>query len=44
MTVERLGSEINWVLVSASFTRLALKFIIALMCRVPFNSQKVAKP
>lgn len=44
MTVERLGSEINLVLVSASFARLPLKCIIALMYRVPFNSQKMAKP
>lgn len=38
MTVEGFGSEINLVLVRASFTRLPLKFIIALNYRVPLNS------
>lgn len=38
MTVERFGSEMNLVLVSACFTRLPSKFIIALKYRVPLNS------
>ena len=40
--MERFGSEINLVLARARFTRLPLKFIIALKYRVTLNSQKMA--
>lgn len=40
VTVERFVSQIS-VLVSASFTRLPLKFISTLKCRVTLNNQKM---
>ena len=40
VTVERFGSQINLVLVSASFTRLPLKFLSALKCRVTLKTRR----
>ena len=39
--VERFGSQVNWVLVSASFTSVPLKFLSALRHRVTLNNQKM---
>lgn len=39
--VERFGSQVNLVLVSASFTSVPLKFLSALRHRVTLNNRKM---
>lgn len=41
LRVERFGSEVNLVLVSACFTRLPFKLIIALKYTVTLNNLKM---